>query len=113
MAILNENVVTGDDDDGSNDDNNKATIMSGNNDDENSAGECSVSKHNNINSKTNPTDKNPTWMSLLAVADDDDEDDPGDYNGFFSDYDLKNNGIFDNDDADNGEGNVCITVTDS
>ena len=52
-------------------------------------------------------------MLLLAVADDDGDDDPGDYDEFCSDYDLDGEVIFDNDDADNGEGYVCMMVTDS
>ena len=45
------------------------------------------------------------------VANDDVDDDPGDYDEFRSDYDLDNDGVFDNDDA--GEGYCCMTVTDS
>ena len=52
-------------------------------------------------------------MSLLAVADDDDEADPGDHNKFCSNYDLDNDGVFDNDNTDNGEGYVCVTAIDS
>ena len=109
----NGNVETGDDDDGNNDDNNKATIMSGNNNEENSEGEDSVSNNNNTDYTTNPTDGDPVRMSLLTVADDYDEDDPGDYNEFCPNYDLDDDGVFDNDDTNNGEGYVCMTVTDS
>ena len=52
-------------------------------------------------------------MSLLAVADDDEDVDPGDYNEFCSDFDLDDDGVFDNEDTGQGEGYVCMTVTDS
>ena len=87
--------------------------MSGENKDDDSEGEDLVSDNDNTNSTTNPTDGDPVQMSLLAVADDDGEDDPGDYDEFCSNYDLDDGGVFDNDDADNGEGYVCMTVTDS
>ena len=53
------------------------------------------------------------WTSLLALADDDEDDDPGSYDEFRSNYDLDDDSVFDNDDIDNGEGYVCIAVTDS
>ena len=102
-----------DDDDGNNDDNKDATTMLGDNKDEDSEGEDSLSHNDNTNSTTNPTDGDSVWMLLLEVADDDGEDDPGDYNEFYFDYDLDNDGVFYNDDAGNGEGYVCMTVTDS
>ena len=110
---INENVETSDDDDGNDDDNNEAIIMTGNNNDENSRGEGSVSDNNNTYSTTNPTNGNPAWILLLAVADDDDKDDPGDYDEFCSDYDLNDDSVFHNNDADNREEYVCMTVTDS
>ena len=116
---INENVEINDDGDGDgdgdggdNNDNDDATIMSGNNKVENSEEEDSVPNNDDTNS-TNPTDEDPTWMSLLAVADDDDDDDPGDYNKFRSDYDLGDDSVFENNDTSQGEGYVCMTVTDS
>ena len=38
-------------------------------------------------------------MSLLVVADDDDNDDSDDYDEFRSDYDLDDDGVFDNNDT--------------
>ena len=114
---INENVVTGDndddDDDGNDDDNIKAITMSSDNKDDNSEGEDQMSDNDNTNSTTNPTNIDPTWMSLLVVTDDDGEDDPGDYNEFCFNYDLDVNSIFDNDNTDNGEGYVCMRVIDS
>ena len=54
-------------------------------------------------------------MFLLAVvvADDYDDADPGDNDGFFFDYDLDNDGVFDNDDTSQGEGYICMTLTDT
>ena len=43
-------------------------------------------------------------MLLVAVTDDDVDDDPDDYDEFRSNYDLDDGGVFDNDDADVGEG---------
>ena len=71
-----------------------------------------MSNDDNINSTINPTNGDLVRMSLLTVADDDDKDDPGDYNKFRSDYDLADDSVFDNDKADNGEGYVCMTVSD-
>ena len=72
-----------------------------------------VSDNDNINSTTNPTDRNSPWMLLLVLADDD-VNNLDDYNGFCAGYDLNNDGVFDNDNASNGEGYVCMmTVTDS
>ena len=83
---INENVVTGNDNDDDNDvnddDDNEATTMSGDNKDEDYEGEDSVSDNDNTNFTTNPIDRDPAWMLLLAVANDDDKDDPGDYNDF-------------------------------
>ena len=114
---INENVETNDDgDDGDNNNNNNnnnnndTTPMSGNNDEENPEEDHPVPNNDDTDS-TNPTDENPAWTSLLVVADDD--DDPGDYNEFRSDYDLDDNSVFDNDDAGEGEGYCCMTVTDS
>ena len=97
---INENVETGDDNDGDDDNNNDTTIMSGNNNEENSEGEDLVPK-NNTNSTNNPADGDPAQMSLLAVTDDDDDNDSGDYDEFRSDYDLNDDGVFDNDNTDN------------
>ena len=69
--------------------------------------------NNDDTDSTNPTNGDPTLMSLLAVADDDEDDGPGDYNEFRSDYDLGNDDVFDNDDTGQGEGYVCMTVTGS
>ena len=112
---INENVETGDDYDGNDDNNNDATIMLGNNDEEYSLREDSVPNNNNTESTTNPADGDPLWMLLLAVADDDDDEDdnPSDYDEFCSNYNLDNDGVFDNDNTDHGKGYVCITVTDS
>ena len=87
--------------------------MPGDNKDNNSEGEDLVSNNNNTSSTINPTDRDPPWMLLLALADDDGDNDPGDYNEFRSNYDLDGDGVFDNDDAGNGNGYVCMAVTDS
>ena len=109
---INENVETDDDDDGGDEnDNDDVTITSGNNEVENSEEENTAPNNDNTDS-TNLTDEDPTWMSLLAVADDDD-DDPSDYDKFRSNYDLDDDGLFDNDDTGQGEGYVCMIVTDS
>ena len=102
-----------DDDDGNNGDNNKATTMLGDNKDDNSEGGNLVSSNDNTNSTTNPINKDPPWMSLLALADDNGKGDPDDYNEFHSDYDLNGNTVFDNDDAGNEKRYVCMTVTDT
>ena len=67
--------------------------------------------NDNIDFTTNPANEDPSWMSLLAVADDDKDDDPGDYNAFCSNYDFNDDGVFDNDDTDQGEGYVFMMVT--
>ena len=109
---INKNVETNDDGNGGdNNDNDDVTTMSGNKEVENSEDD-SVPNNNDTNS-TNPIDEDPTWISLLVVVDDDDNDGPGDYDEFCSDYDLDNNGVFDNNDTGQGEEYVCMTVTDS
>ena len=89
--------------------------LSGDNKDVNSEGEDSVSDNNNTNSTTSATNKNPMWMLLLVMVltDDDGKENSGDYVKFCSNYDLNDNGVFDNDNTDNGEGCVCMTVTNS
>jgi len=82
--------------------------MSGDDKDDDSQGENLVFDNDNTDFTTNLTDGDPAWMLLLAVADDDYKDDPGDYDKFRSDYDLDDEGVFDNDDIDNGEG--CVNV---
>ena len=73
-----------------------------------------VSDNDNTNSTTNPTNDIPVWTSLLAMADDDEEDDPGDYDEFRSDYDLDDDGVFDNDDiGSDDERFVCMTLSNS
>ena len=47
----------------------------------------------------------------LGIDENDEEDDPGDYNEFLSDYDFDNDCVFDNDDVDSGEGFMCMAVT--
>ena len=69
--------------------------------------------NNDDTDSTNPTEKNLTWTSLLVVADDNVDDDPGDYNEFRCDYDHDDDGVFDNDDTGEGEGYCCMMVTDS
>ena len=109
---INENVETNDDgDDGDNNDYDFATTMSGNNDEENPAEDDPVPTNDDTNS-TNLTKENPAWTSLLVVTNDD-VDDPGDYDEFRSDYDLDDDGVFDNDDTGEGEGYCCMMVTDS
>ena len=111
---INENIETNDDDSGNNDDdNNDATIMSGNNKKENSEREDSVPNNDNTDFTTNPANKDPLWMLLLEVADDDKDDDPGDYNEFCSNYNLDNDSVFDNDDIDQGKGHICMTINGS
>ena len=110
---INENVETNNDgDDGDNNDNNDATPMSDNNKDENPEEDQPVPNNDDTDS-INPTDENPAGTSLLVVADDDVDDNPGDYDTFRSDYDLDDDGIFDNNDAGEREGYCCMTVTDS
>ena len=87
--------------------------MSSDNKDDNSEGEDLVSNNHNINPTTNPTDRNLPWMLILALADDDGDNDSSDYDEFCSDYDLDGDGVFDNDNADNGKGYLCMRVTDS
>ena len=87
--------------------------MSGDDNDEDFSRRDSVSFNDNISSTTNPTDATLPWMSLVVMAEDDVNDDPGDYNKFWSDYDLDNDGVFDNDDADIGEVYFCMTLIDS
>ena len=80
---IDDNVVTGDndDDDGDDDDNSDNEDMS-DDDDDNSSQEDSVSVNNNINSTTNPSDATPPWMSLVAMADDDNDNNPNNYKDF-------------------------------
>ena len=61
--------------------------------------------NNNTNFTANPADGDPSWISLLVVADDDRDDvcNPVDYDGFCSDYNPNNDGIFDNNDTDHGK----------
>ena len=101
---INDNVVIGDDDDGDDDDNNEATTILGVNKDSNSEGEDLVFDNDNANSTFNPTNGKPPLILLVVLADDDGKDDLGDYDEFCSNYDLDDNGVFDNDDADIGEG---------
>ena len=100
---INENVETNDDVGGADDNNNNATIMSGKNEDKNSEGEDSVPNNDNTDSTTNPSNRDSLCMSLLMMADDDKDDDPGDCNGFFTNYDLNNDGVFDNNHTNEGE----------
>ena len=72
-----------------------------------------MSDDDNTDSTTNPTSDVHVLTSMLAMVDDDEEDDPGDYDEFRSDYDLDDDGVFDNDDIDSEEGFVCMAVTDS
>ena len=76
-------------------------------------GENSVPNNGDTDSTTNLTDEDSAWMSLLVVADDDEDDDLVDYDEFYSNYDHDNEGVFDNDNTGQGEGYVCMTVTDS
>ena len=87
--------------------------MSGNNEVKNSEGEDSAPNNDNTNSTTHPTNVDPVWMSLLEVTDHDKDNDPGDYDRFRSNYDLNKNNVIDNDNTSQGEGYVCMTVTDS
>ena len=50
-------------------------------------------------------------MLLLALADDNVNNDSGDYTAFCANYDLDNDGVFDNDDAGNGEEYAYMMVT--
>ena len=52
-------------------------------------------------------------MSLVAVANDGVNNDPDNYDKFQSNYDLDNDGVFDNDNADVRKGYVCMMVTDA
>ena len=105
-------MMNDDGDVGDNNDNDDATTMSGNNKADNFEEEDSVPINDNTD-PSNPTDENPAWTSLLEVADDDDNDDPGDYDEFRSDYDLDGNGVLDNDNTGQGKEYCCMTVTDS
>ena len=107
---IDDSVTTGDDDDGDDDDNNDAENMSGDDNDDDSSREDSVSANDNTNSITNPAEATPPWMSLVVMADDDNDNDPDDYNDFRSDYGHDDDGVFDNDDTGVGEGYVCIII---
>ena len=72
-----------------------------------------MSDDDSTNSTTSPTNNVHVLTSMLAMVDDDEKDDPGDYDEFRSDYDLDNDGVFDNDNVDSGEGFVCMAVVDS
>ena len=111
---IDENVVTNDDDDEGNDDaNNNAGNMPGDNKDDDSNGEDSVSDNNNTNFTTKSTNTDTPWTSFVAVTDDNVNNDPNHYDEFWLDYDFDDDGVFNNDDADIGEGYVCMMVTDS
>ena len=114
---IDDDVITDDkDDNGNNDDNNDPEDMSNDDNDYDSSWEDSVSPDDNTNFTTNLPDIPPAWMSLVAMADDvhdDDNDDPDDYNNFWSEYDLNGDGIFDNNDIEIGEGFVCMTLTNN
>ena len=110
---IDENVVTNDDDTNNNDDNNDEGDNSGDDENEDSQQEGSMSDDDNTNSTTNQTNDVHVLTLMLAMVYDDEEDDPGDYNEFRSDYDLDNEGVFDVDDVDSGEGFVCMAVTDA
>ena len=115
---IDENVETSDDgNDGDNNDNNNTTPTSGNNNKEipnkdhpEPNSDDTIPNNDDTDSST-PTDGAHAW-SLLVVADDDVDDDPGDYDEFCSDYNLNDDGVFDNGDAREGEGYCCMTVTD-
>ena len=72
-----------------------------------------VSNHDNTDFTTNPTGVDPSWKSLVEVADDGFNNDPDNYNEFQPNYDLDDDSVYDNDNTNNGEGYVCMTVTDS
>ena len=72
-----------------------------------------MSDHANTNSTTNPTNDVHVLKLMLAMVDDDEEDDPGGYDEFCSDYDLNDDDVFVNDDVDSGDGFMCMAVTDS
>ena len=46
-------------------------------------------------------------------GDDDVDDDPSNFDEFRSEYDLDNDGVFDNDEIGEGEGFCCMTVTNA
>ena len=49
----------------------------------------------------------------MAKTDDDGNNDPDDYDNFQSEYDLDDDGIFDNIDTEAVESFVCMTLTDA
>ena len=108
---IDDNIITGDDDDGDNDDNNDAEDMSGDGNDDDSSQEDSVSTNDNTTFTTNSTDATPLLMWSVAMSGDDGNKNPDNYNKFWSDYDLDDECVFDNNDADIGEGYVCMTLT--
>ena len=58
-----------------------------------------MSNNNNINSIIIPSTPDPPWMLLVAVADDDVDNDPNYYDKFYVNYDLDIDSVFDNDNA--------------
>ena len=66
----------------------------------------------NDNNLLTPANEVHAW-SHLVEDDGDVNNDPSDFNKFCSDYDLDDDGVFDNDKIGKGEGFCCMTVTNS
>ena len=116
-----DNVKTSDDgNDGDNNDNNNTTPTSGNNDEEipekdhpePSTSSDDTTPNNDDTDLSTLANEAHAW-SHLVVSDDDVDDDPGDFDEFCSDYDLDDDGVFDNNDIHKEEGFCCMTVTNS
>ena len=109
---IDENVVTDNGKTNNDDNNNDEGDDTGNNVDGDSNVEESILDNNNTNPTTTLDDDTHVMASMAAFVEDDEEEDDGDYNNFCSDYDLDDNGIFDNDSINEGEAVVCMTLTD-
>ena len=109
---IDENVVTNKGKTNNNDDNNEDGDDAGDDEEDSSNVEDPILNDNNTDSTTTPDDDGHVLGSMTAMVDDDKEDD-GVNNEFCSDYDLDNDGIFDNDSINEGEAFVCMTLSDT
>ena len=92
---------TNDNDDGNKDDTNETDKLSSNNDNDDPSQEESVSYSVSASSSTSPMegDSSPLWIQMVVLAND---------NVDISVGDLNAEGVYDNNDAD--EGFVCMTL---
>ena len=104
-----------------NNDDDDTTPTSGNNDEDTPAKDdpdlepSSDDTKPNDNDSSTPTDDAHAWSYLVDDDDDDDDvdNDRGDFDWFCSDYDLDDDGVFDNNEIGEREGFCCMTVTKS